>query len=93
MPKRDIAPPKPSNFTTEPFMDIDGFLVSKGDIIKVRGEYGIRFKFIGVTTNRLTGASWVDCFQIFRGSPQQFRAFNKDRISRVPQKGKRAQRV
>jgi hypothetical protein len=93
MPKRSVAPSKPSNFTTEPVMDIDGFLVSEGDIIKVKGEYGTRFKFIGVTTNKVTGASWVDCFEIFRGSPQQFRAFKKDRISRVPQKGKRAQRV
>jgi hypothetical protein len=93
MPKRSIAPTKPTSFITEPVMDIDGFLVREGDIIKVKGEYGIRFKFIGITTNRLTGSSWVDCFQIFRGSPQQFRAFKKDRVSRVPQKGKRAQRV
>jgi hypothetical protein len=93
MKKKNFTTPKPSNFSTESTMEVDGFLVSHGDIIKVKGEYGIRFKFVGITTNKISGASWVDCLQIFRGSPQQFRAFKKDRVSRVPQKGKRAQRV
>jgi hypothetical protein len=74
-------------------MEIDGFVINGGDIIKVKGEYGIKFKFVGVTTNTLSGASWVDCFEIFRGSAQQFRAFKQDRIKRVPQRGKRAKRV
>lgn len=82
-----------SNFETIPYLELDGFTINAGDIIKVKGEYGIKFKFVGVTTNTLTGSTWVDCFEIFRGSPQQFRAFKKDRIKRVPQRGKRAKRV
>jgi hypothetical protein len=93
MAKKKNSIVAPSNFETIPYMEIDGFAVDAGDIIRVRGEYGVKFQFIGVTTNTLTGAQWVDCFEIFRGKAQQFRAFKEDRIKRVPQKGKRARRV
>lgn len=83
----------PSHFVTEPQMSVNGFPIAAGDIIKVRGEYGVSFKFIGVTTNTLTGSTWVDCLEIFRGKAQQFRAFKEDRIKRIPQRGKRAKRV
>lgn len=82
-----------THFKTDPYMEIDGFAINAGDMIKVKGEYGTKFQFIGVTTNELTGAQWVDCFEIFRGKAQQFRAFKHDRIKRVPQKGRRAKRV
>lgn len=84
---------QPTHFVTEPYMEIDGFPINAGDIIKVKGEYGVKFKFVGITTNTKTGASWVDCFEIFRGAAQQFRAFKEDRIRRIPQRGKRAKRV
>lgn len=93
MARRNKAVVAPSNFVTEPYMELDGFAINQGDTIKVKGEYGTKFQFIGVTTNELTGSQWVDCFEIFRGKAQQFRAFKEDRIKRVPQRGKRAKRV
>jgi hypothetical protein len=74
-------------------MEVGGFSINAGDIVKVKGEYGVKFKFVGVTTNTLTGSTWVDCFEIFRGKAQQFRAFKQDRIKRIPQRGRRAKRV
>ena len=93
MARRKQAAVAPSHFVTEPYMEVNGFPINEGDIIKVKGEYGVKFKFRGITTNTLTGSSWVDCFEIFRGRPQQFRAFKEDRIKRIPQRGKRAKRV
>ena len=84
---------QPSGLETVPYMEVEGFPIHEGDIIKVKGEYGTKFKFVGITTNTLTGSQWVDCFEIFRGKAQQFRAFKEDRIKRIPQKGKRARRV
>lgn len=74
-------------------MEADGFPINAGDIIKIKGEYGTKFMFRGITTNPKTGTSWVDCYEMFRGKPQQFRAFDIDRVKRVPQRGKRAKRV
>lgn len=91
--RKKVANVKPSNLETVPYMEVGGFPISAGDIIKVKGEYGTKFQFVGITTNTLTGSQWVDCFEIFRGKAQQFRAFKEDRIKRVPQRGKRARRV
>jgi hypothetical protein len=93
MARRKQAVVAPSHFVTVPYMEVNGFSIEAGDIIKVKGEYGTKFKFVGITTNELTGSYWVDCFEIFRGKAQQFRAFKEDRIKRIPQKGKRAKRV
>lgn len=93
MGRRKKVSIQPSGLETVPYMEVDGFPIHEGDIIKVKGEYGTKFKFVGITTNTLTGSQWVDCFEIFRGKAQQFRAFKEDRIKRVPQKGKRARRV
>ena len=93
MARRKKAVAKESPYTTVPYMEADGFAINAGDLIKIKGEYGTRFKFRGVTTNPATGATWVDCFEMFRGKPQQFRAFKEDRVKRIPQRGKRAKRV
>lgn len=84
---------KPSDFVTVPHLQLDRFEISAGDIIKVYGERGSKFKFIGVTTNSRTGSQWVDCFEIINGISSVFRSFKQDRIKRVPVRGKRAKRV
>jgi hypothetical protein len=82
-----------SHLSTVPKMDCNGFEIVAGDIVKVYGEYGSRFKFVGVTTNERTGATWVDCFEIIGGVPSVFRSFKPERIKRIPKRGKRAKRV
>lgn len=84
---------QPSGLTTVPYMESNGFPISAGEVIKIAGEYGSRFKFVGVTTNDLTGSTWVDCFEIIKGVPSVFRSFKEDRVRRVPKRGKRAKRV
>lgn len=82
-----------TKFKTEPSFEVDGFEINAGDFVKVKGEYGSKFKVRGLTTNDETGAQWVDCFELIRGVPSQFRAFKLDRIKRIPQRGRRAKRV
>lgn len=93
MIKRNPTEVSPSKFLREPETSIDGFKVSQGDILKVKGEYGSKFKFHGLTTNLETGEQWIDCFEIVRGQVAALRSFKPDRIKRVPKKGMRAKRV
>jgi hypothetical protein len=88
--KTEVAP---SYFETVPYMEINGFPIHAGEVIKVNGQWGSKFKFIGITTNTLTGASWVDCFEIIGGVPSVFRSFKQDKVKRIPKRGKRAKRV
>ncbi len=72
---------------------IDGFEIVRGDIIKVVGQYGLKFKFDSFVTNTETGATWIDCFEVFRNTPGASRSFKPEMVKRVPQRGKRAKRV
>lgn len=80
-------------FVREDKMIADGFEIVRGDLIKVVGQYGLKFKFHSLVTNTDSGAVWVDCFEVFRGSSSQFRSFNPSLVKRIPQRGKRAKRV
>jgi hypothetical protein len=93
MARRKKAELSETKFDTQEVFELDGFEVKAGDLIKVKGEYGSKFKVRGLTTNTETGAQWIDCFELIRGVPSQFRAFKLDRVKRIPQRGKRAKRV
>jgi hypothetical protein len=85
----DIA----KKFVRESSLLLDGFQINHGETIKIRGEFGAKFKFQYLVTNTDTGAQWIDCFEIIGGVASVFRSFKLDRIKRVPKRGKRAKRV
>lgn len=93
MGRRIKSQTKPSHFTTVPYMESNGFPIQAGETIKVIGEWGSKFKFVGITTNTLTGSTWVDCFEIIGGVPSVYRSFKQERVKRIPKRGKRAKRV
>lgn len=66
--------------------------ITTGDIVKVHGEHGSKFKIIGFVTNTQTGHQWVDCYALCKGVPAQTRAFTLDRIKPLPRK-RRKKRV
>jgi hypothetical protein len=90
---RHVTPEIAKKFLREPSVMIDGFEISQGDVFKVRGEYGGRFKFHSFVTNSISGAQWVDCFELMSGTPSVFRSFKLERIKTVPKRGKRRKRV
>lgn len=67
----------------------DGKIINRGDLFKVSGEYGMKFKFYSLTTNVETGAEWIDCFEVYRGQVGAQRSFTSDRIKRIPKKRKK----
>jgi hypothetical protein len=83
----------PTKFSKVPYMVVDGFEIKKGDLIKIKNEYGTKFKFDCITTNTETGVFWVDCFEMHRNQCGNYRSFAVDRVKRIPQRGKRAKRV
>jgi len=83
----------PTKFLRTTEMKIDGFTISQWDLIKVKGEYGSKFKFYSLTINLETGTEWIDCFEVSRGQTGVLRSFKSDKIKRIPQKGKRGKRV
>jgi hypothetical protein len=75
-----------TKFSRSSEMTLDGFMIVRGDLLKVRGEHGAKFKFDSLTTNTDSGSYWVDCFEISRGQIGPLRSFKADKIKRIPKK-------
>jgi hypothetical protein len=75
-----------TKFHRSPELPFDNHIISRGDMIKVKGEYGTKFRFDHVVTNTETGAVWVDCFETFRGTVGAFRSFKIERVKRIPKR-------
>lgn len=72
----------------------DGKIIEKDEVIKIKGEYGISFRFTAFVTNTLTGAEWIDCLEIHRGQLGSIRSFHIDRVKKLPKKrGRRVRRT
>jgi hypothetical protein len=84
--KRNTTPAIETNFSRVYELQVGNFTIVKGDLIKIAGEYGTRFKFDSITTNKTTGAFWVDCFEMHRGQTGNFRSFAVDRVKRIPKR-------
>ena len=70
-----------NNWTvSETLTTSNGKVISNGDIIRINGEVGKRFMFIKHVINNDNGAEWIDCNEIWKGSPGMFRSFRPDRI-------------
>ena len=76
-------------FVREYQMKYENFIIERGDLIKIAGEYGTRFRFESVTTNPKNGAVWVDCFETWRGRTGAYRSFSVDRVKRIPKRRSR----
>jgi hypothetical protein len=83
------------NFIKEDTMTTTaGREINQGDIIKIQGEWGTKFKFLNLVTNPDNNAQWVDCFEIERGQVSRYRAFRPERVKHIPKKrGKRVKRT
>ena len=90
--RRVLTEAKPTNFFRFPEITVDGFTIERGDLIKIKDEWGMKFKFDSLVTNQETGAQWVDCYEMFRGRAGCLRAFRLERVKRVPKRGKRGRR-
>ena len=93
MRRRKTVEAPPTKFFRFPEITVGNFVISKGDIIKIEGEWGQRFKFDSLVTNKETGAQWIDCFEVHKMRTGCLRSFRLERVKRIPtRRGRRAKR-
>lgn len=93
MRRRKSVPPPETKFFRFPEITVDGFVIAKGDMIKIKDEWGMRFKFDCLVTNKETGAQWIDCYEVHKMRTGVLRSFKLDRVKRIPKRrGKRRAR-
>ena len=93
MRRRKSVPPPPTKFFRFPEITVGNFVIQKGDMIKIQDEWGMKFKFDSLVTNKETGAQWVDCFEVHKMRTGCLRSFRLERVKRIPKRrGRRAKR-
>ena len=96
MPRRKkVVSPNEGIYNRVPYFTMpDGRIIEKDEIIKIKGEHGGKFKFIGHVTRTDSGIDWIDCFELHRGVLCGWRSFRTDRIKPMPKtRRKRRKRV
>jgi hypothetical protein len=78
------APVKETKFDRVGEILVNGRLIIAGDIIKIHGEHGSKFRFNSLVTNKETGAIWIDCFEMDKAVASAWRSFRPDRIKLIP---------
>ena len=79
-----------SNFIKEPeYTNSEGKLVSKGDLIRIHGEHGKKFKFDNFVTRADNGLTWIDCYEMQGGVVGMMRSFRVERVRVIPKRKKR----
>lgn len=84
MGRKKLTEVKETIFRHENSIDINNRIINSGDIIKIDGEHGGKFRFHSLVVNTNTGASWIDCFEIQKGVASAWRSFKSDRIKLIP---------
>jgi hypothetical protein len=79
-----LAPIRETKFEKVGEMVINNRTILTGEVIKIIGEHGNRFKFNSLVTNKETGAQWIDCFEINKNVVSGWRSFKPDRIKLIP---------
>lgn len=90
MRKRKHVAPPPSKFYREPEAILPtGRKIERGDMIRVSGEHGLRFRFDSLVTNKETGSQWIDCFEVYKARTGVLRSFKADRVKPMPKRRRR----
>ena len=94
MKKVKSTKPQQTKFRREYQMQVGNFNIVQGDIIKIDGMHGDKFKFDSVVTNIENGLVWIDCFEMQKSVSGVFRSYSLERVKRVPTKrGRRKKNV
>ena len=84
MRRKNLAAISETKFDKLDSVTVGSRVLVRGDLIKILGEHGGKFKFNSLVTNKETGAQWVDCFEIHKGAVSACRSFRSDRIKLIP---------
>jgi hypothetical protein len=93
MSRKKLSFIKDSVFVREEEVVIGNRTILRGEVIKIDGEHGGRFKFHSLVTNTTTGSQWIDCFELHKSVVSGWRSFRTDRIKPIPIKRGRRKNV
>lgn len=89
--RKKYVDPNAGKYFRQPYYTLDtGRTIEHGEIIKIAGEHGCKFKFLEYVKNNENNAEWIDCFQLHQGISSGWRSFRPDRIKPLPKKRRKS---
>lgn len=64
----------------------EGRVIEQGEIIKISGEHGTRFRFSKHVVRSDNGIEWIDCYELEKGILAKHRSFRPNRIKPIPKR-------
>jgi hypothetical protein len=61
-----------------------GRIISEGEIIKINGVWGTKFRFKEHVIRTDNGKQWIDCYELEKGVNCGLRSFYPERIKPMP---------
>jgi hypothetical protein len=61
-----------------------GRTISEGEVIKIDGVWGTKFKFKEHVIRTDNGKEWIDCYELEKGVKCGLRSFYPERIKPIP---------
>ena len=85
--RKKVVPPLAHLYHREPTYTLEGGrVIESGEVIKIKGIWGTKFKFKEYVRRTDTGVDWIDCFELEKGQLCGHRSFRTDRIKPLPKK-------
>jgi hypothetical protein len=85
--RKKYVSPIGNKFIRTPYYALDsGRVIEHGEIIKIHGEHGCKFRFLEHVVNSENNVEWIDCFELRQGVVSGWRSFRCDRIKPLPKK-------
>jgi hypothetical protein len=69
-----------------------GRTISEGEVIKIDGVWGTKFKFKEHVIRTDNGKTWIDCYELEKGINCGLRSFHPDRIKPIPIRKRRSRK-
>jgi hypothetical protein len=70
-----------------------GRTITEGEIIKIDGVWGTKFKFKEHVIRTDNGKEWIDCYELEKGINCGLRSFYPDRIKPIPIRKRRKRKA
>jgi hypothetical protein len=83
--RKNVVSPLAHLYHREPtYTTPEGRVIEPGEVIKIKGIWGIKFKFKEYVRRTDSGAEWIDCFELEKGQLCGHRSFRPDRVKPMP---------
>jgi hypothetical protein len=84
--KKVVTPMEHLYSRSEDYVLESGRIISRGEVIKIEGVWGVKFKFKEHVVRTDSGKEWIDCYELEKGVTCGLRSFYPERVKPLSKK-------